>query len=240
MNSSAMMVSRQKLLEAAMRVFAESGFRGATTRRIAEAAGVNEVTLFRQFKSKTALINEAAELYARRRSEEALPQHPASPLDELSEWCNAHLRLLQESRDLIRKCMAEVDDHPNIAGCVRQGPDVVHKQLVDYTTELVRQRDLPLSPADVRVACIMLQGSLFADAMGRDIMADMFPKPQRAGAEYARFFLRMLGVDPGPGRGRQRGTSTGPVTSRTSGSRAAGPASRRNGHGRQARPPRGT
>ncbi len=62
-----------------MRVFAESGFRGATTRRIAEAAGVNEVTLFRQFKSKTALINEAAELYARRRSEEALPQQPVSP-----------------------------------------------------------------------------------------------------------------------------------------------------------------
>ena len=69
-------VSRQKLLEAAMRVFAESGFRGATTRRIAEAAGVNEVTLFRQFKSKSALINEVAALYARQRSEEALPVGP--------------------------------------------------------------------------------------------------------------------------------------------------------------------
>jgi AcrR family transcriptional regulator len=220
-----MMVSRQKLLEAAMRVFAESGFRGATTRRIAEAAGVNEVTLFRQFKSKTALINEAAELYARRRSEEALPQQPVSPVDELTEWCNAHLRLLQESRDLIRKCMAEVDEHPNIAGCVRQGPDVVHRQLVDYTTQLVKRLDLPVSPGDVRVMCVMLQGSMFADAMGRDIMPDMFPKPHRAGAEYARAFLRMLGVEPGP-------------AARSRGSRAA-VSQRRNGH-RQSRPPRGT
>jgi AcrR family transcriptional regulator len=197
MSSPAVMVSRQKLLEAAMRVFAESGFRGATTRRIAEAAGVNEVTLFRQFKSKTALINEAAELYARRRSEEALPQQPVSPLSELSEWCSAHLALLQESRDLIRKCMAEVHDHPHIAGCVRRGPDVVHKQLLDYTNRLVKQHGLSITPAEVKVACVMLQGSLFADTMGRDIMSDLYPRSKRAGADYARAFLRMLGMDPG-------------------------------------------
>src|SRR6185503_584002 len=91
MTATNSLVSRQKLLEAAMRVFAESGFRGATTRRIAEAAGVNEVTLFRQFKSKAALINEVAELYARRRSEEALPEGPVTPHKEIAEWCNAHL-----------------------------------------------------------------------------------------------------------------------------------------------------
>ena len=212
-----------------MRVFAESGFRGATTRRIAEAAGVNEVTLFRQFKSKTALINEAAELYARRRSEEALPKKPASPLLELSEWCSAHLALLQQSRDLIRKCMAEVDSHPHIAGCVRQGPDVVHQQLLEYTTKLVRQQKLSLSPDELRVACIMLQGSMFADAMGRDIMPDLFPPARRAGADYARQFLRMLGLDP----------AAGTVGHRTNGGRAAAASPRRNGHGR-ARPPRGT
>ena len=218
-----------------MRVFAESGFRGATTRRIAEAAGVNEVTLFRQFKSKTALINEAAELYARRRSEEALPKQPVSPLSELSEWCSAHLALLQESRDLIRKCMAEVGEHPHIAGCVRQGPDVVHKQLLDYTARLVRQRGLSISRPEVRVACIMLQGALFADAMGRDIMADMFPRPKRAGAEYARAFLRMIGLEPGSiGEGEHADADS------HNGARAAARATRRNGHARTARRPRDT
>ena len=38
---------RDKILLAAVTVFAEVGFRGATTRRIAQEAGVNEITLFR-------------------------------------------------------------------------------------------------------------------------------------------------------------------------------------------------
>lgn len=230
------MVSRQRLLEAAMRVFAESGFRGATTRRIAEAAGVNEVTLFRQFKSKNALINEAAELYARRRSEEALPQPPVSPLKELTEWCTAHLVLLQDSRELIRKCMAEVGAHPNIAGCVRQGPDVVHKQLLDYATSLVRQQGLQVSRDDVRVSCLMLQGSLFADAMGRDIMPDLFPRSvNRAGADYARIFLRMLGADPvSPGTPSPAASTPEP----SGGARNGAGSHRRNGRGGKPRPPR--
>ena len=187
-------VSRQKLLEAAMRVFAESGFRGATTRRIAEAAGVNEVTLFRQFKSKSALINEVAALYARQRSEEALPVGPENPLRELAELCEAHQPILRNSRSMIRKCMAEVDELPQMAGCMRVGPHVVHRQLREYTTSLVRLRGLQLTRDDISTACIMLQGALFADAMGRDIMPDLYQPVRRAGVAYARMFLRMLGA----------------------------------------------
>lgn len=216
-----------------MRVFAEAGFRGATTRRIAEAAGVNEVTLFRQFKSKTALINEVAELYARRRSEEALPSGAVAPLHELSDWCAAHLTLLRESRDMIRKCMAEVDEYPRMAGCMRRGPDVVHQQLRDYTTKLVKQRDLKITPDEIHIACLMLQGSLFADAMGRDIMPDRYPPLRRAGSVYARLFLRMLGVDDAAGDAAQD-------TKQNNGGRAAAATKRRTGQGKPARPPRGT
>lgn len=214
-----------------MRVFAESGFRGATTRRIAEAAGVNEVTLFRQFKSKAALIDEVAELYARRRSEEALPAGPVTPLKELTEWCTAHLTLLHNSRDMIRKCMAEVDISPQMAGCMRRGPDVVHRQLRDYTEELVRQHGLDLTPDEVRVACLMLQGSMFAETMGRDIMPDMYPPQRRAGEQYARMFLRMLGVETPAESGRAARVHAG--------TRKRGGARHRNGQGRP-RPPRST
>jgi len=224
-----------------MRVFAESGFRGATTRRIAEAAGVNEVTLFRQFKSKTALINEVAELYARRRSEEALPSGPESPLRELSEWCDAHLALLRTSRDMIRKCMAEVDEHPQMVGCMRRGPDVVHQQLRDYATRLVKLRGLSLTREEIHIACMMLQGSLFADAMGRDIMPDLYLPLRRAGAGYARFFLRMLGAEDDAAAstdGAEPAVQNG--ARRSNGGRAAARGKHRNGQGRQARPPRGT
>ncbi len=50
--------TEQKILDAALNVLVSRGYEGATTRRIAEAAGVNEVTLFRKFKSKENILNE--------------------------------------------------------------------------------------------------------------------------------------------------------------------------------------
>jgi len=50
------MISKDRILEAAARVYSKHGFRGATTRLIAAEAGVNEVTLFRTFGSKGALL----------------------------------------------------------------------------------------------------------------------------------------------------------------------------------------
>ena len=47
------------LLTAALQVLAERGLKGATTRAIAERAGVNEVTLFRRHGTKLALLRAA-------------------------------------------------------------------------------------------------------------------------------------------------------------------------------------
>ncbi|WP_376791816.1 TetR/AcrR family transcriptional regulator [Thermoflexus sp.] len=47
---------RAQILEAAARVFARYGFRGSTTRAIAQAAGVAEGTLFRYFPTKRHLL----------------------------------------------------------------------------------------------------------------------------------------------------------------------------------------
>ena len=49
-------LTRERLLDAAAYTFARDGLRGATTREIARQAGVNEVTLFRHFKSKQQLL----------------------------------------------------------------------------------------------------------------------------------------------------------------------------------------
>ncbi len=48
--------TRERIIEAAMRVFARDGLQGATTRAIAQEAEVNEVTLFRQFQNKEGLL----------------------------------------------------------------------------------------------------------------------------------------------------------------------------------------
>ena len=41
-----------KILEATLNLMVKYGYKGATTRKIAEVAGVNEVTIFRHFKNK--------------------------------------------------------------------------------------------------------------------------------------------------------------------------------------------
>lgn len=46
---------RRQLIDVARRVFAEHGFRGATTRQIALAAGVTEALIFQHFPDKDAL-----------------------------------------------------------------------------------------------------------------------------------------------------------------------------------------
>src|ERR1044071_5680002 len=46
---------RQQIAEVAMRLFSERGFRGTTTKEIAQAAGVSEAIIFRHFATKHEL-----------------------------------------------------------------------------------------------------------------------------------------------------------------------------------------
>lgn len=49
-------ITKQKLLDAAMDIFARHGFDGATTKEISEHAGVNEALITRYFKGKKGLF----------------------------------------------------------------------------------------------------------------------------------------------------------------------------------------
>jgi AcrR family transcriptional regulator len=49
--------TEQKFLEAALKIFAEKGYKGTTTAAIAKEAGFNEKTLFRNFKTKKNLYD---------------------------------------------------------------------------------------------------------------------------------------------------------------------------------------
>ena len=82
------MSTREALLEVAARLYADHGWRGATTRRIAEAAGVNEVTIFRQFGSKELLLLEAIQS-ASRDDSATLPAVPQDLRAELGAWAHS-------------------------------------------------------------------------------------------------------------------------------------------------------
>jgi AcrR family transcriptional regulator len=56
--------TRKRLIEAALRVVSEKGYLGATTKEMAKAAGVTELTLFRHFGSKEVLFGDVLNTYA--------------------------------------------------------------------------------------------------------------------------------------------------------------------------------
>ncbi|WP_127531008.1 TetR/AcrR family transcriptional regulator [Paenibacillus kobensis] len=57
------MDNKSKLMLAAIDLMAEKGYRGVSTKEIAAAAGVSEMTLFRNFGSKQVLLERAVEQY---------------------------------------------------------------------------------------------------------------------------------------------------------------------------------
>ena len=212
------MASRQKLLAAAARIYGESGFRGATTRRIADEAGVNEVTLFRLFGSKSALISEALREHAPRPADPlGLPAEPVEPERELSVWCDTQLAHLRGARSMIRKAMGEIEEHPEMAPCMSEGTTFAFHELREYGTKL-KHRGATISDREVDAAAAMLISALFADAMGREMMPTLYPQPESDAAPlYARLFLRAIGCGERQShrqarspRPRQRARSAGP------------------------------
>jgi AcrR family transcriptional regulator len=133
-----MLDNRARILDAAARVYAEFGYRGATTRRIAVAAGVNEVTLFRTFGSKAALIDEAVRCCAASAvsGRAALPDFPVDPERELTEWATAMLAHMRQTRALMRKSMSEVEERPDMAPCMAAGVSLAAEELRAYMRRL--------------------------------------------------------------------------------------------------------
>jgi AcrR family transcriptional regulator len=186
---------RDQLIEAAARLYAEAGYRGATTRRIAVEAGVNEITLFRHFGSKDVLIREAiSRAESSLTSDVHLPASPREPFRELRDWARAHLTELRDRRSLIRTSMGEIEEHPGIFSAENSPPAAAAKDLSRYLRQL-RANGMAKAPFDEVAASTMLMGVLFADAMGRDIMPGMYRNdPEEAVDQYVKLFLRGIGV----------------------------------------------
>lgn len=190
---------RQRILHAAARVYAQHGWRGATTRRIAEEAGVNEVTLFRQFGSKDALLDLMMHECSRIEQDATFPQEPVDPEQEILAWVTVHHSGLVGMRSIVRQMMSDAEERPDAANCASQGPSAAMAQLREYVVKLRRHGWITesgdVSPIDVRAAVTMLMGAVFADGMNRDMMPAMFtqPVPETLRA-YVRIFLRGVGA----------------------------------------------
>jgi AcrR family transcriptional regulator len=184
---------RHRILDAAQRVYAQYGFRGATTRLIATEADVNEVTLFRTFGSKAQLLQEMLRTRATGAAAPALPDDVDDPESAITAWCVATLHHLRGNGQVIRKTIAEAEERPEAACQACEGSNAAAESLAVYV-ERLREEGLADTDADVEVAISMLISTLFGDALYRDIIPNSFPQPaEEAPRRYVRTFLRAVG-----------------------------------------------
>jgi AcrR family transcriptional regulator len=192
------MSTDDRILEAALAVVEEEGLRGATTRRIAEHAQVNEVTLFRRFGSKDQLLCEA---FRRRAAERGsgLPEDPVDPEQELTAWVVLHSTGLHRARRLIRSTLTEMQSHPTVCTAAHAGPRKVTADLVAYL-ERLRARGLARGSWDAEAATRMLMGALFGEIVaGPMLETETTPEPafdpDQLARRYVPLVLRAIGAE---------------------------------------------
>ena len=186
--------TREQILSAAARLYAEHGFRGTTTRAVAEAAGVNEVTLFRLFGSKVNIIVEAMRAHGVPVHVGTLPEQPVDPLAELTEWTAQQRKVFITLRSMIRQAMSDAQENPEMPRCVARGADATYGSLRAYL-DRVKSAGFLAADADTYGAGGMLVSAVFHDALSRDFMPQFFPPAGTAPAVYARLCLQSLGYD---------------------------------------------
>ena len=183
--------SRERLLEVAARVYAESGYHGTTTRRIADEAGLNEVTLFRQFGSKDALLREAIE-QADRHSRPALDADAPDPVAELHRWARASIHRFYQHQKLIRQILGDTVQRPEIAPRICEDPSDEMNQLVAFLSALEQRGILHAGdPLILQGGAAMLVHSLLSNALWRDLVPEI-PSLEECAALFVEVLLRAL------------------------------------------------
>jgi len=163
--------TRDRLLKAAVEIFATEGIAGATTREIARLAGVNEITLFRHFQSKEQLLKAVVHY---------ITALQAEALDNQDEWTQ-DLRLdllhygqiysdhLEQYEALVRMFIGEAKRHPEEALRVTQEALMpLREKLTAYLKNGVEKR-IVRSDLDLAIAIDSFTGMLLSGMLRHHI-----------------------------------------------------------------------
>jgi TetR/AcrR family transcriptional regulator len=131
---------RRQLLEASIRCFAEYGYKGTTTARLAKAAGVTEPVLYKHFASKRDLFVALLEQVGREVMREW--RRAIAPLDSPLEQLRVLLRMNPAIADpragqlyrVIFAAQAEVNE-PEIRAALREH----YQQYAEFLTNLIKR-----------------------------------------------------------------------------------------------------
>ncbi len=165
---------REQLLEAALALFSEHGYRGTSVRDITRRAGVTEAVLYHYFANKADLWTAVLTTYAPfSRVSDILAETDAAPVEEsLRALGNELLRLLRAREKLMLALVSEAPTEPDVArvldGFLRGVTDEIGRALAR------RQERGEIAPdIDTLAAARALQGALLV----RFLLTSLMPPP---------------------------------------------------------------
>ncbi|HEV3091133.1 MAG TPA: TetR/AcrR family transcriptional regulator [Candidatus Cybelea sp.] len=183
--------TRERILTATREVIGRKGKRGATTREIADVAGVNEATLFRHFGTKEALLVACAQHFC---GHLELAGLAATRTGELADDLLALARLMFARfvalGDMIRWSLVEQEyDHDIFTQTAWRPQLAILAVLTDFMKRRVDAGELRGEPQ--KLAMVFL-GLVFMHALGRKKFPDSVlhcGEPDEALRYYIDVFL---------------------------------------------------
>ncbi|MEZ0387944.1 MAG: TetR/AcrR family transcriptional regulator [Verrucomicrobium sp.] len=157
--------TRERLLEAAMKVFCRDGLYRATTRVIAEEAGVNEVTLFRHFQNKDGLLSEVMKQVVETMTQEHMGDEAlwTSRLREnLLRFAHGLYDRMSRDEAFIRTMIGEAHRHPEHARQIILDTVRPVRNRFLQNLEAARNAGLIRQGVDLNIACECLTGMLLS------------------------------------------------------------------------------
>ena len=125
--------TRRRIISAAFKLIGEIGYKRATTRRIAEEARVNEVTLFRHFGTKKNLLNACAENYRAEGFAANLERYLTGHYpDDILAMARAMMLGMSEGVEYLRLMMCDAMEIPELRETMLQGWGAQAARLAHY------------------------------------------------------------------------------------------------------------
>ena len=116
MSNTEIIPTRQRIINAAVELFAAQGVTETTTKAVAKSAQVNEVTLFRHFGNKhgllLAVISESPVFQELSEYLKNQATQTTSVYQALKNYCEDRLQALERSPDLVRSVVGEAGSYP--------------------------------------------------------------------------------------------------------------------------------
>ena len=126
----------EKIIKATFEILQEEGFAKATTKKIAAKAGVNEVTIFRNFTNKKNLVEATKEYYQQILISKLEEIFEFEEDDEIEEYLKISffgiLNLSEEDLSILRVAMEEVRADPEKKILISNITDVVLNKLEEF------------------------------------------------------------------------------------------------------------